>query len=83
MFAQLADLAKVPQGWDNDTRLSLNWLDKDRGDVLAMQLERSPEVFNLTISDGTDCVAVTVIRTHALEVWSESIPTLRVCAHAA
>jgi len=83
MRAQLADLAKVSGGRDNDSRLSLNWLDKERGDVLAMQLERSPDVLDLTISDGTNRVAVTVRRAHALEVWSESTPALRVCAQAA
>jgi hypothetical protein len=81
--AQLADLAKVSRGRENNSRLSLNRLEKDRSDVLAMQLERSSDVVNLTISDGTDCIAVTIIRTHALEEWTESIPTLGVCAHAA
>jgi hypothetical protein len=81
--AQLADLAKVSHGRDNDSRLSLNWFEKNRSDVLSMELESPSYVFDFTISDGMDCVAIAVIRTHALEVWPESIPTLRVCAHAA
>jgi hypothetical protein len=81
--AQLADLAKVPRGGDDDPSFPLNRFDKERSNVFAMQLERSSDVVDLTISDGPDRIAITVFRAHALEVWPETIPALRVRAHAA
>lgn len=80
--AQLPDLAKISVRRDDDSRLSLNWLNKERSDILAMQLERSSNVFDLAISDGLDRVAITVRRTHTIEVWPKSIPAFWVCAHA-
>lgn len=81
--AQLADLAKVSRGRDDDSCLALNRFDEERSDVFAMQLERSSNIINLAISDGAGRIAIAVLRTHALEVRSESIPALRVRAHAA
>jgi hypothetical protein len=81
--AQLADLAKISHRRDDDSGLALNRFDEERGDVFAMQLERSSDVIDLAISDGVGRIAITVLWTHALEVWSKSIPALRVRAHAA
>jgi hypothetical protein len=80
---QLADLMKVSLGWDDDSCLSLNGFDEERGDTFAMQLKRSSNVIDLAISDSLDRIAVAVRRAHALEVRPESIPALRICAHAA
>jgi hypothetical protein len=83
LCTQLADLTKVSLGRDNDSCLSLNGFDEECSNMFAMQLKRPSNVINLAISDGLDRIAVTVHRPNTLEVWSESIPALRIRAHAA
>jgi len=63
--------------------LSLNRFKENRSDILAMELKGSSDVFNLPISDSTDCVAITEIRANAFKVRPKSLSTLRVRAHAA
>lgn len=83
LCAQLADLTKITLGGDDNSRLSLNWFDEECGGVFAMQFERSSDVIDLAISDSLRRIAITVRRPYTLEVWSKSIPALRVRAHAA
>jgi hypothetical protein len=80
--AKLADLAKVSLRRDDDPCFTLDGLDEECSDVLAMELERSPDVFNFTISNGAGCIAVLVRRTHAGKVRAEAISAVWVCAHA-
>jgi len=80
--AKRADLAEVSLRRDDDPCFTLDGLDEECGDVFAMELERSPDVFNFTISDSVNCIAVSVRRTHARKVRAETVSTVRVCAHA-
>jgi hypothetical protein len=80
--AKRADLAKVSLWRDDDPCFTLDGLDEESSDVLAMELERSSDVSNFTISDGANCIAVMVRWTHACKVRAETISTFRVCAHA-
>jgi len=83
LCAQLTDLTEISLRRDDNSRLSLNWFDEECGDVFTMQFERSSDVIDLAISDSLGRIAITVRRPYTLEVWSESIPALRVRAHAA
>ncbi len=80
--AECADLAKVALRRDNDPCFSLDGLDEECSDVLSMEFERSPDVCNFTISNGVNCIAVMVCRTHAREVRAEPSSALWVGAHA-
>ena len=81
--AKLADLGKVSRGRNDDPCFALDGLDEECSDVLAMKLERSANVFNFTISNSVNRIAIMVCRTHAGEVRTEAISTFRVGAHAA
>ena len=80
--AKRADLAKVSLWRDDDPSFALDGLEEDCSDILAMELERSSDIFNFAKSDGVNCIAVMVCWTHACKVRAETSSTFRVCAHA-
>jgi hypothetical protein len=80
--AKFADLAKVSLRRDDDPCFTLDGLDEDCGGFLAIELERSPDVFNFTISNSASCITILVRRTYAGEVRPEAISAVWVCAHA-
>jgi hypothetical protein len=80
--AKLSDLAKVSLGRDDDSCFTLDGLYEDCGGFLAIELERSPDVFNFTISNSPSCITVLVRRTYSGEVRAEPISAVWVCAHA-
>lgn len=82
LCTKLADLAKVSLRRDDNSCFTLDGLEEDCCDVLAIKFERTPDVFNFTISNGASHIAVLVRRTYAGEVRSESISAVWVCAHA-
>ena len=77
--AKLADLGKVSLRRDDDPCFALNGLNEERSDVLSMELESSPDVFDFTISNKANRIAILVCRTYTGKVWAEGIS---VCAHA-
>src|ERR1700761_8545531 len=70
--AKLADLEKVSRGREDDPCFALAGFDEECGDLLAMELERSPNVFNFTISNSVNRITIMVRRTHAGEVRAET-----------
>lgn len=82
LCTKFADLGKVSFRWDDNSCFTLDGLEEDCCDVLAIKLERSSDVFNFAISNGASRIAVLVRRTYAGEVRAESISAVWVCAHA-
>lgn len=61
---------------------TLNRLDEESSDVLAVGLERALQVLNVVVADDMALSFVDEFRAYTFEEWSEASSALRIIAHA-